>query len=239
MERKPPSRAYKIGSWAVLLAAVVGLTAFQWQAGGWEAVSLTWVPVLVFFGPVIVAVRTGRGSLGKRSNGRRSWAFRLLFAPYLVLSRVLFDLTVVFSRERAFAVVVPNLAFGRRLTEQEAKRSDFVSVLDLAAEFTEVRTFRRLSGYCTLPVFDTTAPTREQLRFAVVWLKEAVARGPVYVHCALGHGRSACVVLAYLLATGTVANVAEGMKLLRGKRPRVRLSAAQKIALRPPRMEGD
>ena len=191
-----------------------------------------WVPLLVLFGPTAVAVRTGRGSLGKRPDGQRSWAFWFLFAPYLVLSRVLFDLTVIFSRERPFAVAAPNLAFGRRLTEREARRSDFASVLDLAAEFIEVRTFRQLSGYHSLPVFDTTAPTPEQLRFAVEWLRDAVARGPVYVHCALGHGRSACVILAYLLATGVVATVAEGMKLRREKRPNVKLHASQRDALR-------
>ncbi len=70
MEHKPPSRAYKIGSWAVLLAAVVGLTAFQWQAGGWEAVALTWVPVLVFFGPIGLALRCGwSGRSGRRRAG--------------------------------------------------------------------------------------------------------------------------------------------------------------------------
>ena len=239
MENKPPSRGYKIGSWGVLLAAVGGVTGFAWLDRGWETVVWMWVPVLVFFGPIGLALRYGWTSLGKRSDGRRSWGVRVLLLPYLLLTRCGFELALAFSQERAFAVAAPNLAFGRRLTEREAKGSDFVSVLDLAAEFIEVRTFRRLPGYCSLPVFDTTAPTPEQLRCAVDWLRAAVARGPVYVHCALGHGRSACVVVAYLLATGTVANVAEGMKLLRGKRPRVRLSAAQKIALRPPRMEGD
>lgn len=64
------------------------------------------------------------------------------------------------------------------------------------------------------------------------WLSEAVGSGPVYVHCALGHGRSACVVVAYLLSTGAVGTVAEGIRLLKSLRPGVRLHPPQLQRLR-------
>jgi protein-tyrosine phosphatase len=54
-----------------------------------------------------------------------------------------------------------------------------------------------------------------------------VAFGPVYVHCALGHGRTATVVLAYLLATGQVATLREGLARLRTLRPGVGLHRQQ------------
>jgi protein-tyrosine phosphatase len=61
----------------------------------------------------------------------------------------------------------------------------------------------------------------------VAWLTERAGEGPVYVHCALGHGRSATVVVAYLVATGRAATVQEGLASLRSKRPGVSLLAPQ------------
>lgn len=231
MEERPMSRGSKIVSWVLLAVVVIGDIALMGWLAGWQGVALVLLPILILFGPTAVAVRTGRGSLGKRPDGTRGWGAWLLSAPYLVTARVLFYF-VTFSRAKPFAVVAPNLAFGRRLTDWEARREGFTSVLDLAAEFTEVRAFRELPGYYSLPVFDTHPPTPEQLRLAVDWLKDAAARGPVYVHCALGHGRSACVVLAYLLATGAVASYADGLKLLRARRPKARLHASQREAVR-------
>jgi len=233
VEHKQPSRAFPTGFWLVLLAVAGGYSVFMWRAGGWPAVLMMWLPFLVFFGPVILAVKCGWRSLGKCSDGRRPWWATVIFAPYLLLIRGTFELVRLFSREPAFAVVAPNLAFGRRLTNAEARRTDFASVLDLTAEFTEVSHFRSRPGFLALPVFDDTAPTPEQLRFAIAWIGEAVKRGPVYVHCALGHGRSACVVLAYLLDSRTVATVADGVCLLRGRRPKMKLTRGQKGAVRP------
>jgi protein-tyrosine phosphatase len=89
-----------------------------------------------------------------------------------------------------------------------------------------------VTGYQSLPILDATAPKEEQLRWAVEWIAEQAAAGPVYVHCALGHGRSACVVIAYLLATGAVRSIAEGVRQLRALRPGVRLQPCQWERLR-------
>jgi protein-tyrosine phosphatase len=107
-----------------------------------------------------------------------------------------------------------------------------VGVLDLAGEFPAARPHRELPGYWSLPVLDATAPTEQELRSAVTWVAEAVKSGSVYVHCALGHGRSACVVIAYLLSIGAVGTVAEGVLLLQSLRPGVRLHPTQLRLLR-------
>lgn len=232
MTRRQTPAARKIAFRVLIAVVAIGDVVLMAWLAGWQGVAIVLSPILLLFGPTVMATRTGRGSLGKREDGSRGWGPWLLFAPYLVTARVLFDLMRLLSREPAFAEVAPALTFGRRLTEREARRTDFVAVLDLAAEFSEVQGFRELPGYCSLPVFDTHPPTPEQLRCAVGWLTEAVARGPVYVHCALGHGRSACVVLAFLLATGAVATYADGLKLLRKTRPKARLNPAQREAVR-------
>ena len=133
------------------------------------------------------------------------------------------------ERRPAFVEVVPDLYLGRRLSEWEACRAGLPgwrAVLDLAAEFSEISRFRGLV-YRSLPVLDATAPSVEELIEAVDWLKERLAEGPVYVHCALGHGRSATVVVGYLMATGKVGTVEEGVAFVREQRAGVKVNELQ------------
>jgi protein-tyrosine phosphatase len=55
--------------------------------------------------------------------------------------------------------------------------------------------------------------------------------GAVYIHCAVGHGRSATVAAAVLLARGLAANPREAVALLRRSRPLVRLTRVQRCVL--------
>ncbi len=168
----------------------------------------------------------------KRGDGSRAVLGWVLFAPYFMLNAITFGLYRVLTRELAYVQVTPTLFFGRRLSSHEHRMGGWSSVLDLACEFTAPKHVRKLPGYRSLPVLDATAPIETELRSALDWLSEAVATGPVYVHCALGHGRSACVVIAYLLTIGTVATAKDGIKLLRSKRPGVRLHPSQLHLLR-------
>jgi hypothetical protein len=122
------------------------------------------------------------------------------------------------SREPPFAQVGHNLFFGRRLSAREAEGLSCDHVLDLACEFAEVAPLRCRSGYRSLPLLDAAAPAQERLREAAGWVADAVESGPVYVHCALGHGRSGTVVIAYLVSAGLVGTVEEGVQLLRSLR---------------------
>lgn len=64
------------------------------------------------------------------------------------------------------------------------------------------------------------------------WAAQQVAAGrPVLVHCAHGHGRSATVLAAILIADGRAAGVAEAEALMQAQRPRVRLNRRQRAAL--------
>lgn len=172
---------------------------------------------------------SGPGLLLKRADGRRGVAAWLLFAPYFALNGLTFAAYRRRSREPAVTQVSADLSFGRRLTASECPAVGWAGVLDLAGEFAEVEPLRRSPGYLSLPVLDGTAPTPAQLRQALAW--RADITGPVYVHCALGHGRSACVVVAFWLAAGEVATVVEGVSRLRAVRPGARLNRAQRRRL--------
>jgi protein-tyrosine phosphatase len=219
----------------LLLAATLALAALLTP---FLVVQLLWLNAAVAFAALAVAYAgAGPGLLGKRPDGRRRlWAWPI-FWPYFVLNALSFRLYRSLIREPAFAEVVPNLHFGRRLTTGEVRRAAIVwqAVLDLACEFPEAAPLRRVAAYRSLPVLDATAPSPAGLQAAVAWLTAAFQAGPVYVHCALGHGRSATVVLALLLTTGQVGTVKEGLALLRAKRPGVGLNRAQRALLK--RME--
>jgi predicted protein tyrosine phosphatase len=168
----------------------------------------------------------------KRANGRRvAWAW-LVHWPYFALTALSYRFSLVIVREAAYVQVAPNVFLGRRLTAREAGRAEgWLAVLDLAAEMPEVQPLRDVANYRSLPVLDATAMSLEQLRDAVEWAKRHTTTGPVYVHCALGHGRSALVVAAYLLATGSAPDAKSALKHLRDLRPGVRLHRPQRRVL--------
>lgn len=77
-----------------------------------------------------------------------------------------------------------------------------------------------------------TGPTVEQIEAGVAWSERQVAAGRgVLVHCAHGHGRSAAMLAAILIARGDAADVAGAVAMLVAARPRVRLNARQQAGL--------
>jgi hypothetical protein len=211
----------------VLMAVCLAAPFVTWNDIGWIALLPAYVSVS--FGLLAVAY-AGVGSrvLFKRQNGGRSPIGWLLLAPYFVLNEFTFRAYRLLSREPPFVQVAPNLSFGRRLLAYETETAGWASVLDLAGEFTAARLPQR---YRSLPVLDATAPTETELQSAVAWIAEGIASGTVYVHCALGHGRSACVILAYLLQSGLIDSVDSGIERLRSLRPGVRIHPPQRRLL--------
>jgi protein-tyrosine phosphatase len=110
---------------------------------------------------------------------------------------------------------------GRVLSNDEAADAvgrGVTGVLDLTAEFSEARPFTRVA-YLNLPILDLTAPTREQLETGVHFISEQMSRGTVYVHCKIGYSRTAAVVGAHLLQSGTAGSPDAAIEILRRVRP--------------------
>ena len=215
-----------------------GLTFLSLSIGCTVLVMLTWdvivwLTVLILYAAfsflllALAYFASWPGLLMKRASGYLSIGAWVLFGPYFLLNIMTFGLYRLVSCEPSHTQVLPNLFFGRRLSSSECSAVDWTSVIDLAAEFAESRPHRKLAGYKSMPVLDGTCPTEHQLVSAVSWINTMVTSGPVYIHCALGHGRSACVVIAYLLSIGEVNTVESGEQRLRSLRPGVRLNAIQ------------
>lgn len=104
------------------------------------------------------------------------------------------------------------------------------AILDVTCELP--RTYAD-SEYLMLPTWDTQAPNTLQIQQGVDWAKEQLAAGQsVYIHCAHGHGRSATVLAALLIATGQATTAEEAVEVIRRARPRVRLNKPQAAAVK-------
>ena len=168
---------------------------------------------------------------GKRIDGTLAPLPCLLLLPYLLLTWLLWYAQTRLSSEGAWNEVMPGLWLGRRITAEQMPPG-VTLVVDMTSEFGEPRSVRQGRSYLCLPALDNAAPEQEALRDAVQQV--AGWEGGVYVHCALGHGRSALVVAAVVMARGSAATPAEALALVRKARPGVKLNRAQRAFLKGP-----
>ena len=170
----------------------------------------------------------------KQADGTLHPSSYLLLAPLHLLNWLSLLLAIALEKNPPFHEVAPNLWIGRRLLAGEAAffaSREAVAVLDLTCELSENRKLRR-TDYLCIPVLDHTAPTQEQIRNALAFVDRRVAEAPVYVHCALGHGRSATVVIAWLLQHEPSLTVEAALTRLQTIRSGVSLEAGQLAILR-------
>ena len=87
----------------------------------------------------------------------------------------------------------------------------------------------RALDYRCIPLLDTRAPNLTQLREGANYI--AQSDGPIYVHCALGHGRSATFVAAYLLLSKRAQTAESVVTQIQKLRPRIGLAREQMAVL--------
>jgi len=208
--------------------------AFVWPLG-WSVgkVVLAWSSI------TLISMGLSYGFLGprllcKRSDGRIGWMGRFLFGPFFFFNEIRFRSYWFLTKEKPWHEVSPGIFLGRVLCETDRavfSKLGVVGVLDLTAEFQEARFVGEETDYRCVPILDTRAANPETLEQCVDWLQEHLERGPVYIHCAMGHGRSALIVAALLLARGTVKDCPRALVTIRKERSRARLHLAQQRAI--------
>jgi protein-tyrosine phosphatase len=171
----------------------------------------------------------------KRADGTFSvFAYPLLW-PFMLSNLASLALFRLASRKAPFQEIVPKLYLGCRLSAWDAimvSKFQIKFVLDVTSEFREVGFLRNVPEYRCIPLLDRSAPTTQQLEAGVAFIRQNIAEGPVYVHCALGHGRSATFVVAYLVASGICKTLEEALVLVQNKRRGVHLNNAQTKVVR-------
>ena len=188
-----------------VLSALPSLFGGVWLWMLWVSVSLS---VVAF------AYLTGNAAVfQKQADGRLSAAATVLLLPYLMGVRL-------------------NMAYWLRGKAKTAQVRDDVwigsisgisdglpAVLDVCAEYPRPR-YR--GAYRVLPLMDMVAPSENDLMQAALLL-EALRRqhGKVLTCCALGYGRSAAVVLTWLLVYGGCRDLAQATAELKQARPQM------------------
>lgn len=201
---------------ASLLVASALLHGGWYWWGLWPAASFS----------VVAVAYLGAGPLvfGKRADGRLNpWATAAL-GPYLALSWSVWHAFRILSSERCCDEVAPGIYLGRRPCAGEIP-GHVTFVLDLTAEFAANSRAIADRSYLAVPMLDAHTGNHEALRNAIQ--TAADWPGPIYIHCAQGHGRSACVAAAILVRRGIAADAAEAVRLLESARTGVSLSRSQ------------
>ena len=171
---------------------------------------------------IMAAAYFGAGAIVfRKADGRLPITTWLLLAPYLWGAHV--SLAHYRRTGPAYAEIVPGILIGRKMNEAESKALTQLgvrAVLDLTAEHSESPTFLRLR-YRNVPILDLTAPKPGQFDEAIAFIRQHSSRGPVYIHCALGLSRCACIAAAYLVAQGLAQTVPEAIHQIRCVRPEI------------------
>lgn len=171
---------------------------------------------------------------GKRANGTVAWWAWAIHGPYFALSHFALLLYRLLAVEKPCHEITPGLFLGCRLGVPDRSRLanlEVTHLLDLTCEFSEAAALRTNREYRCLPCLDHGVPDEAGMEAATAFLNRALQTGRVYVHCAVGHGRSATVVAAHLLESGQAPTAAAAVRLLQAIRPGVRLNSAQQAAL--------
>ena len=186
-----------------VLSALPSLFGGAWLWMLWVSVSLS---VVAF------AYLTGNAAVfQKQADGRLSAAATILLLPYLAGVRLNM---AYWLRGKAKTVRVRDDVL---IGSVSGISDDLPAVLDVCAEYPRPR-YR--GAYRVLPLLDMVAPSENDLVQAASLL-EALRRqhGKVLTCCALGYGRSAAVVLTWLLVYGGCRDLAQATAELKQARP--------------------
>ena len=204
----PATRSREIKIAMLYLAGAVLSPLPSLFGGAW--LWMLWVSVSLSV--VAFAYLTGNAAVfQKQADGRLSAAATVLLLPYLAGVRLNM---AYWLRGKAKTARVRD---GVWIGSVSGISDDLSAVLDVCAEYPRPR-YR--GAYRVLPLLDMVAPSENDLVQAASLL-EALRRqhGKVLTCCALGYGRSAAVVLTWLLVYGGCRDLAQATAELKQARP--------------------
>ncbi len=220
--------------------AFLGLGAstalFAVAVGQWPALVLAW-PALSFL-VLGAAYLLGSPSVAFSKDpvsGRLALSSRVLMLPYILPATAIWHLMRWVSREPAHGLLTPGVHIGRRLLPSEYPVG-IRTVVDLTVEFDERFPPGREHGYFNARLLDGAAISPQTLRDLATEI--AALPGPLYLHCAAGHGRTSMVAAALLLELGRAASPLDALDQVAACRPRARPRRIQResvLALEAPR----
>jgi protein-tyrosine phosphatase len=216
----PDPAVMKYGLLFLAMGIVLALQAGWLGGAGWM---LVW-PGLSFTLVGMAYLGLGPRVFGKRPDGTMAWGCVAALLPYLLLTWFTWHLARSLSREACCQEVAPGMFIGRRPYPAEVPAS-VTLIVDLTAEFPERFGVRHGREYVSVPLLDTETGTEGVFTSLV----ERIAnwKGPAYIHCAQGHGRTGMVAAAVLVAKGQCATIDDAVRKLQSVRPRLALGKRQ------------
>lgn len=210
-----------------LLAAGLGLVA--WSFGGVGRVALGWAS-LSLAGTGLAYLINWTGAFGKRADGTMGALHVVLWWPFLLFVRLVHEAQRLLMGEAPSDEVAPGLWVGRRPRGHELPAA-VALVVDLCAELPAAPGVAGATShrYLASPTLDATSPLPVALAEVVAAILDA--EGPVLVHCAAGHGRSAAVAAAAAIARGDFPDLPAAERRLRERRRWIRLNREQRRAI--------
>ena len=203
------SVAATVGEWAWLLA--------------WPGASVLVVGV-AYLGPF------GPRVFGKHpDDGRLAWLHVVLLFPYYLVAWSLWQLKSRLLSGNAHDEVAPGIFVGRRPLGDEEVPSAARIVIDLTSEFPRSNATRDIARYVCVPTLDTRAPDDASFRTLLESLRDE--EGPIFVHCAMGHGRSATVAAGLMIRRGHARDIDDAIERMTEARPGVYLHRVQRDAV--------
>jgi protein-tyrosine phosphatase len=172
---------------------------------------------------------------GKRDTGEISALRALALGPYWLLNWLLWHAQRQLTGKHACDLIVEGMDgrgdvwLGRWPYLGELPPGTSLPV-DYTAEWPVRRGVIGDRTYCALPLLDGGVPG-DASRFLEVVDKVARHDGIAYIHCASGHGRSALVAAAVLLARGLASSADVAVEMIRLRRPKIRLNRDQRAFL--------
>ena len=201
------------GAGAALCAVIAFGLGGAWLWFLWGTVALGMVAA--FYAAI------GAEGFQKGADGQLSLAGRALLLPYLAGAWLNSRLWT--RRQPAPDHVADGVWIGRVPSSRDATAPPARAILDLSAELSGPR---GVAAYRTCPTLDLVPLDPALLRRAADTIAALHRDGPVLVTCALGYGRSAAAIAAWLVRSGRAADPTQALAMIRLARPRITLDAA-------------
>ncbi|XP_051121839.1 uncharacterized protein LOC127245148 [Andrographis paniculata] len=169
--------------------------------------------------------------LAKGSDGRFPVWSLVMFCPYLYFVRAFSAVRRYTSGEEPYSEICEGLYVGGWPYSREKLPPGRPAIVDCTCELPRKEEVVG-SAYLCVPTWDTRAPLPSEIESAVKWAcRKRAQNTPVFIHCAYGHGRSVAVMCAVLVELGLADDWKSAEKLIRQKRPYIRMNALHRKAL--------
>lgn len=230
-QRKKPTSLLSYGAVTryglIFLAIALGCLAAARLCSGAAMGLLLWFSL--GFSLLAAAYLLERPQLfGKRQNGTLApWAV-VIALPVVVLNYGLWTFKSLLREEPASHEIAPRIFVGRLPLPGDLPAGITV-IVDVTSELIAHPQIRIHPGYRVYPMLDDGFVEPHELEWIVAELIELP--GPMLIHCAAGHGRSATLAAAIAIARGHFVDPEQAVAEMQRVRPKIRLRRQQRERL--------